>query len=332
MNNLAWNILNEEEKASLTLNTSYNKSTWEAGEILGKSHYKYLEINARARQFFKMFTEYFQKTGDLLIPENSDMNWDFRLFIECIILKRMKYRQTLKEIGKESKLCNKYAAIRHKAIEEYMEWLTTQDEIHLELYNIIKEFDRWNNFRVLPLNLQEPSAFQRRNKTRILKHLKNIYNLDAFIIDHLKSKNVKATNKGKRYYLPIVCKNNNNTDYEVLEINTNPDLLKHISKELGLYVFDDEEVADDVGFIMDKYLSEDTRTCVYGQQFWPKFRELTKKAINYNDVNNIHKKRSNIKDAFINTDKIKIKRIEYNEINKKIDDAQKRANDNLFWT
>ncbi len=35
-----------------------------------------------------------------------------------------------------------------------------------DLFDLIIEFDRWNNFRILPKNWQQPSAFKRRNKTK----------------------------------------------------------------------------------------------------------------------------------------------------------------------
>ena len=40
----AWDCLNEIERQSLFLQLSESKSSWEAGEILKLSHYKYLEI------------------------------------------------------------------------------------------------------------------------------------------------------------------------------------------------------------------------------------------------------------------------------------------------
>ena len=84
MNSKAWDILLDEEKAALSLSINHSKSTWQAGEILNKAHYKYLEIHARAKKFFVMFTQYFKKTGDRLIPDNSEMSWDLRDTISAL--------------------------------------------------------------------------------------------------------------------------------------------------------------------------------------------------------------------------------------------------------
>ena len=189
MNGKAWEILTQEEQIALTLSINHGKSSWQAGEIMEKAHYKYLEIQARAKMFFKIFTLYFQKSGEQLIPDNSDMTWDFQEFILCTLQNRKGYRETIKIIGKESKLCHKKAKERVEALKGYMAWLDNhEDPVHKELHDLIKEFDRWNNFRILPEDLQEPSAFKRRNKTRLLKHLKNLKNLEAFLVDRLINK------------------------------------------------------------------------------------------------------------------------------------------------
>ena len=44
----AWDCLTPTEQQSLFLQLSESKSSWEAGEILRLSHYKYLEIKERS--------------------------------------------------------------------------------------------------------------------------------------------------------------------------------------------------------------------------------------------------------------------------------------------
>ena len=44
MKSKAWQILNKDEKTALMLTFNQKKSSWEAGDIMDKSHYKYLEI------------------------------------------------------------------------------------------------------------------------------------------------------------------------------------------------------------------------------------------------------------------------------------------------
>lgn len=330
MNSKAWDILLDEEKAALSLSINHSKSTWQAGEILNKAHYKYLEIHARAKKFFVMFTQYFKKTGDRLIPDNSEMSWDLREFILCTIEERKGYRETLKIIGKTSPLCSKYAKDRDNKLIEYMDWLKSQDGVHRDLHDLIKEFDRWNNFRILPESIQEPSAFKRRNKTRLLKHLKNVYSLEPIVIDYLSSNRFKPSKKGKRLYLPIVS-DNYIKGYNVIEVNVLPQVIKYISKELQLYLFEDKHQADDYAHLVEAYMSSTKRTCKVGQNFWPEFRTMIKLASNYNEVNNIIPRRSKLEVAFRDIDKIKISKKNGKSILEDYNGAENRLNDDKLW-
>src|SRR5690606_16454524 len=85
MSKKAWNLLLPDEKMALTLSVINEKSTWEAGELMNKSHYKYLEILQRAKTFLAIFQRHF-KLFDELIPSyvygNSEVKEYFRLVIE----------------------------------------------------------------------------------------------------------------------------------------------------------------------------------------------------------------------------------------------------------
>lgn len=56
----AWDCLTPTEQQSLFLQLSESKSSWEAGEILKLSHYKYLEIKERSEKFFRLFSDFFE--------------------------------------------------------------------------------------------------------------------------------------------------------------------------------------------------------------------------------------------------------------------------------
>lgn len=58
----AWDCLTEQEQNSLFLNLSNGLSARETGEILKVSHYKYLEIKARAEKLFKLFSDFLKYT------------------------------------------------------------------------------------------------------------------------------------------------------------------------------------------------------------------------------------------------------------------------------
>lgn len=58
----AWSCLIDKEQQSLFLQLSESKSSWEVGEILKLSHYKYLEIRERSEKFFRLFSDFLRNT------------------------------------------------------------------------------------------------------------------------------------------------------------------------------------------------------------------------------------------------------------------------------
>lgn len=76
----AWSCLIGKEQQSLFLQLSESKSSWEAGEILKLSHYKYLEIRERSEKFFRLFSDFLRNTllsFDQIVPvrETSKIIW-----------------------------------------------------------------------------------------------------------------------------------------------------------------------------------------------------------------------------------------------------------------
>ena len=94
----ALKILKEEEKASLSLQLSHSKSTWEAGEILNRSHYKYLEIFERAKKFFKMFTEHYDFYPDFF-PPDIVLKQEFKDYLTQVILNRQNLSTSLYKVN-----------------------------------------------------------------------------------------------------------------------------------------------------------------------------------------------------------------------------------------
>ena len=83
----AWEWLSETEQRSLFLTLSTGKSSWEAGEMLKISHYKYLEIKERSEVFFKLFTSFLEKHEALFRPDGPCQE-DFKDYMEAVICKR----------------------------------------------------------------------------------------------------------------------------------------------------------------------------------------------------------------------------------------------------
>ena len=291
-NNKAWAILLEDEKSALTLAISYHKSTWEAGEIMEKAHYKYLEIKARAERFIRIFTEYFADAEDL-IPPNTFLHKDFQEYIHSVIVQR-KTRKETSDNNKNSMLFVEQSRDR-LILQQMAELKKAKDDKHQQLFQLITEFDRWNNFRILPKEIQEPSAFKRRNKTRNLKHLKKISTIPTFSVKRLIAR-YEYTGKYKKQYVPIISELDEN-GYYIMTVLDKPISIEELSS-IGLFAFIEEEDALDFGALLYNYISKGKKTCKEGQKFWPSYRVLTERASNWNSVNNIIPKRKYLQNAF----------------------------------
>lgn len=291
--NKAWQVLNAEERTALTLSLVNGKSTWESGEIMNKAHYKYLEIRQRAEKFFKLFTEFFQEY-DSVIPKGSILDKHFKKYITLTIEKRLPFQEAIALIGSD-----KYKKPKTREIEILREVQSLNGSKYSQdqnLYHLIKDFDRWNNFRILPASLQEPSAFKRRNKHKLRKLVNLFTSLNPLAVLKIKQiYSVKKSDMVKSYlYLPLLTIHDNSLT-EVITISNNDINFKAVNN-LILYVFKEKEDAQRFIDIIVNYLAKDYKHCKDGQIFWPEFRILTKKALNYDHIQNITPSRKYVLD------------------------------------
>lgn len=288
-----WKILTAEEQTALTLSIVHQKSTWESGEIMSKAHYKYLEIRARAEKFVKLFADYYGQY-DNIIPEYSTLDKHFKKYIKLTIEKRLPLKEAIAEI--DSELWKK-PKTRDIEIAREVQSLNgskyTQDQ---NLYHLIMDFDRWNNFRILPSSIQEPSAFKRRNKHKLRKLVNLFTSLHPLSILKIKQiYKVKRSDMVKEYfYLPLITIHDPKLT-EVIKVPWNDKNLRAMNN-LILYTFKKEEEAKRFIEIISSYVAKDFKHCKDGQVFWPEFRLLTKKAINFDHIQNITPTRKYVMD------------------------------------
>ncbi len=289
----AWSMLTDAEKTALNLSLINNKSTWEAGEIMGKAHYKYLEINQRATKFFKLFTEYFD-SYERLIPFKCIITPSFRKYILCLIEKRMELKETIKQINHDDWLRPKS---RESQIITGINYLKNSKFAEDQnLYHLLMDFDRWNNFRILPLSIQEPSAFKRRNKHKLRKLVNLFTSLHPLAVLKIKQLyELKTKGKSTNYlYLPLYTVHDSKLA-QVIKIPNNPKLVAKINN-LILYTFKNQVDAERFLEIIIEYTTKDYKHCRDGQVFWPEFRILTKNATNYDIIQNISPSRKYVLD------------------------------------
>lgn len=278
INEKVLSALTEDEKTSLTLQHGMDKSTWQGGEIMNRSHYKYLEISYRASHFFKIFHEHTNTLGDL-VPDYLEGDKEVITYFRECIQSRKKPLIVLIELNNERRKNGEIklqkTALNEKIRVQMSKWLESQDMVNLTFHDFVKEFDRWNNFRILPKSIQEPSAYKRRVQKLYKKHLKILKTLHP--LSQKKLLKLFENPKGK-IYLPLL--------QEVHTILETPQSMEILS-ELGLYVFVEKEKAEEYREQVFAYINKVNRECRDGLNFWPKYRELIKQAKNYQTVQNI---------------------------------------------
>lgn len=283
----AWDCLREDERQSLFLQLSNGKSAWEAGTILKISHYKYVEIRERSQKFFRMFTDFFEKHESIFRPD-APYKRTFMDYIEGCIEKRLTRKESAAYSGDSTQLL---AKIRTKMLEHNLKALRdSEDPWDKDTFTFIIEFDRWNNFRILPRLLQAPSAYKRRanEKQKIyIKYLREKFPKWAHrkLIVRYRSK-ITHNSTGERYWVALISREKYpKTGYYVFPVKPSEEVIREMSR-FFIYVFKDQDDADSFGFMVDKYI-EKTSSIPSGQKFWTEFRNILSEAVNYTQVNNI---------------------------------------------
>ena len=280
----AWKILDNDEQLSLMLSKGQGKSSWEVSEIIKKAHYKSLEITTRAERFLVMFKEHYDLFPDVdLFPERVRIPSDFKEYFERLILKREKPSAIYHLLSNPEIARGSYR--REKLINLFERWESSKRGEEQHMFKIIKEFDRFNNFRILPLMLQEPHAFKRRRKKQILAVVSRGMKLTkarAEEVDKLKYTGVK-----QKFFTYIVW-DIENSDYEVISIQDTPSNWEVVNKYY-LYAFNSYLSAKSFIDLCMTYAGKDIKHVKDGQIFWPVFRERVARATNFNEIHNISK-------------------------------------------
>lgn len=279
VNKLAWETLTEDEKTALTLQLGMQKSSWESGEIMTRSHYKYLEIKYRAEFFLKFFTEHIDVFGRL-IPDELTGDKLIIKFIRLCIEKRHKPMQAMEILNQEEEVKVHKSEVNERLIAQMKQWEKLDEAFGKITFDFIKEFDRWNNFRILPKSIQEPSAYKRRLKNVYKKHLKIITCIHPLSLAKLLK--LYETNRNPYLYMPVIKEG---VGY-IHKMKVNQQSLSIIN-DIGLYLFKEIKDAQEYLGEIEGYVSKKKKECTDGLNFWPKYRELIRKADNYYEVQKI---------------------------------------------
>lgn len=280
----AWNCLTKIEQQSLFLHTSEGKSSWEAGTMMNISHYKYIEIRERSEKFFRMFADFFEKYPSIFRPD-CPCERNFQDFIEGVIEHRLKKRDAVAYTGDSTQQLPK---VNRKNLIRNMKYLKESENLwDLDTRRLIFEFDRWNNFRILPSILQQPSAFKRRLNKKDKIYIKYLLErIPTFVLEKLKERfYYKVKPSKKKLWVTLISPDLYTDGYYLLPIRPEKEVLEEMNR-FYIYIFEDREDADTFGYLVTSFY-ERTAKVIAGQKFWPEYRYIVKKAINYNAINNI---------------------------------------------
>lgn len=282
----AWDWLLPNEQNSLYLTLGTGKSSWEVGEMMKISHYKYLEIKERAEHFFKLFTNFLELYPSVFRPDGPCQE-DFKDYIEGVICHRKTRKEAAQYTGVSSNLLNEVSS---KRIEKNLNRLKNSDDPwDKATLMLIQEFDRWNNFRILPKMLQQPSAYKRRlnKKHKIyIRYLLDTRKMPEWLLMKLKERFYFKTRKVEnKYYVALINRNLYDDGYFVLPIKKDEEVVKEMSR-FYIYVFSTKAYAEAFGFKVANYGIQTSRVRL-GLKFWPEYRDIVEKAVNYNSINNL---------------------------------------------
>lgn len=281
---LAWDLLTPNEQNSLFLTLGKGLSSWESGEMLKIAHYKYLELKERAEKFFKMYTEYFEDCESLIRPQ-APLDSRFKDYIYACIEKRLTKPKAIQHTG-DSSLC--IGRVSREHILKNMAILKESDNPwDIKLFKLIMEFDRWNNWRILPRSIQAPSAYKRRNNKREKIYIGYMNKLPTYKVSAIYDIYKYSRRKPSKgcYYICLISKELFTDGYEVIPVKMDEDTISSLSK-LFIYVFQEKEFADILGYQVTSFESKINKPTL-GQKFWPQFRDNIQRAVNYGAVNNI---------------------------------------------
>lgn len=294
----AWNCLTEKEQQSLFLQLSAQKSTWESGEILKLSHYKYIEIRERSEKFFRLFSDFYELHESIFRPD-CPCERSFQDFIEACIEKRLSRKEAAIYTGDSAM---QLAKVTTNNVMRNMKRLSeSHNPWDIDTRRLILEFDRWNNFRILPMILQQPSAFKRRlnkkDKIYIKYLLKKIPTWRLRRLEARFKSPLRGPKKNKeRYWVALISDKIYKDGYKVIPVKKDYQVLQEFTS-FYMYVFLDKDTADMFGFMISKYFIK-TSEVKLGQKFWPEYRATIEMAVNYNQVNNIEFSVKNLDTAY----------------------------------
>lgn len=266
----AWEHLTTPERTVLQLCYGHDKTTNEVSIITNTALYKTQEILNRGKKLFIMFSEYYEAFGELM-PLDLPIPSPLRLYLLFTLKQRLHRSEALNKVLRRYPLYNTRAF--SPGIQKVLENISTEG--YSEFHELVLEFDRWNNVRILPKHLGRITPYPRRQ-------MKTYWPMEEAIISTSEIAYRLMVSKFKQTEPPVVwlplVGSYLPKGIQIIPMKKTPEALAYFADNKYL-VFESRELATAMGKIcLDRsFLGTPTRSESF--RFWPKFRDLAKEAI-----------------------------------------------------
>jgi hypothetical protein len=264
----AWEILDSTERSVLKLSLGFGKSNLEIATIMGLPVYRVKDIQLRAKKLFLEFSNYFEHE-DQLIPKELVLSPEARKFLELTIIKRITASEAAILISRDFENIYK----RRQSLTQALADIEKQS--YLELRDLILMFDKYNNRRILPKNLQLPTDNPRKNT----KAFKKLYDR----ITSISPLNLHILKQGSQTKPPFIWVVAIGPSYEhnleIVQLSKKVNLITTLNSN-GIPYFTSEDKAKVIARVCVNYYSLEYKSPRVSKEFWKSFKELIKNAPN----------------------------------------------------
>lgn len=261
-------------------------TTRQVSAILQLAIYKVREHHLRAVYLFKMFTDFFEKWPSIFRP-GGIVTQEFQDFILVSIKERLTPALAAKKTNKGTW---KNTGIRNsQVIKAVTDLKSSHDEWDRDTWNLILEFDRYNNARILPPVLRRATPYPRKRQRQYLNQMVKARNLPEATVQFLLK---QPRPKSGAYYFAVFPQGEL---YKVVATSAGDKRLLNQLTSIGLYVFNTRVEAETYAVTVLRILNEGVsqkRTNADGTKAyedWAYYRNLIRAAVNFEDLNNITK-------------------------------------------
>lgn len=274
----AYDYLFEKEQTILSLIVINERSFKEVAAIMDISPYKVKEIYFRAKKFFVMFSEHFE-IYDTIFPKSLNFSRTFLKYVEQLLLRKADLMGN-PEFRELSML--KVRTRFWVDLIQILESVPINSNPHFAAaLNLLMEFDKWNERRILPKAFQKPSGFDRR-RLKVFKKLKDtITGISDIGLQYIKN---KFENLEGKVFTVIV----NSKGPEIVPFVLNTSSFLYFTKN-GLLIFDSRSRATELGTLIFTFSKLEGKTTHSAYRFWSEYRVLIFYAINIEEILKIRK-------------------------------------------